>query len=114
MGVRLEIGHHQASCEVPHELRGVTGLWAGVLHMAFLDATGHARAVTGWEPGTAIAKSRRDVVNDARGWIDSDARGVGAFLWICALLDLDAGVVRAQLKKKNKGITDEAGAHRRR
>jgi hypothetical protein len=112
--MQLEIGHHQASCEVPHELRGVTGLWAGVLHTAFLDATGNARAVTGWEPGAAIAKSRRDVINDARSWMWSGEQGVGTFLWICSLLDLDADEVRAQLKKKNKGITDEAGAHRRR
>jgi hypothetical protein len=88
--MQLEVGHHQAVLNLPDELRPVLHLWSEVMRLAFEDARGGLK-------GSSPRYGDRAVALDALQWFKSEVCEVGSFLWICDLLELDPGAVRAQL-----------------
>jgi hypothetical protein len=92
--MQLEPGHHQTSVGIPDELARPRDLWAAVMHGAVNDLLGQNSTTKGRD---------RNVINtrlslSARLWFESDARGIGSFLWICSVLELDPEKVRGQLR----------------
>lgn len=96
MSLVLEPGHHQAAAVLPEPERCVLGMWAAVMHRALEDATGNVLAINSNHGPEGVKVVRRRVQHEAARWFASDARGVGSFLWICSLLDLEPEVVRAR------------------
>jgi hypothetical protein len=91
--MQLEPGHHQASVGIPDELARPRDLWAAVMHGAVNDLLGRDSTTKG---------RHRNVINTklsltARRWFESDDFGIGTFLWICSVLELDPEKVRGQL-----------------
>lgn len=68
------------------DYRGLFELWAAVLLQAVKDFH-HAG-----ESSQAYWNKRNAMV-----WIESPSEDFGSFLWICDLLSLDAGLVRARI-----------------
>ena len=56
-------------------------LWAVVLEEAISDALG----------------SRLDLRESAWAWFRSENQGIGSFLWICTMLDLNPNFVRVEV-----------------
>jgi len=91
--MQVDPGHYQAASDMPDEFSRARGLWAAVMQGAVSDVLGKNSTTKG---------RNRSVVNtelarSARMWFASDERGVGTFLWICGLLELDPAKVRARL-----------------
>ena len=66
---------------------GSKRLWAAVLEQAIEDVRrehGHA--------------------DRARAWFQSEREGVGSFLWICRMLDIDPGSTRKKVMLTHPGI----------
>lgn len=94
MSARLtvEVGHHQGYAQIADEVRPCVVLWSEVLRLAVEDARGQGRTAS-----TAPAV-RRELIVRARAWLTNDEVGVGSFLWICSLLDLEPSCVRDALE----------------
>ena len=69
-------------------------LWFGVLSQSVGDVHSQPRR----RDLRAAADGNRKV---ALRWFDSPARGIGSFLWICALLGISAVAFRAQVEQKS-------------
>ena len=54
----------------------------------------------------AIEDIRRDLAyaDSSRAWFQSEREGVGSFLWICRMLDIDPGSTRKKVVKTHPGI----------
>lgn len=71
-------------------------LWAESLRIAIEDARGTSRYVS--RPAAKRAAARA-----ARSWLADEGRAAGSFEWVCAVLDLDAGRVRAIVLGPGRG-----------
>ena len=76
------------------DYRGLFELWAAVLLQAVKDF--HDAG----ESSQAYCNKRNAIV-----WIESPSEDFGSFLWICDLFSLDAGLVRARIKREDCGLT---------
>jgi len=59
----------------------IADLWAAVLEEAISDALG----------------SRLNLRESAWAWFRSENQGIGSFLWICTMLDLNPKFVRVEV-----------------
>lgn len=106
---RLEVGY--ATTSRNEEAEPYRQLWAEVLRIAVLDASGHVTALHQVPANVPRDVASRRIAESAAAWFTSPRHSAGSFIWICNLLDLDPGAVRAALQKNNKGVKHEAGAH---
>lgn len=77
---------------------GSRKLWFAVLEQAAKDAEGDMRGPYG-----------KYITEGARAWFFSKNQGIGSFLWVCLMLDLNPEVVRSILAKKYNGSDIVAG-----
>lgn len=64
--------------EIDEQTQACVALWAAVFNSALEDAGG----------------TDQDEARRAMAWFNSDAKGIGSFLWVCTLFDLNADAVR--------------------
>ncbi len=61
-------------------------LWAAVLEQAVKDARG--------------GRTYHIITEEARAWFRSKKEGMGSFIWVCRILDLDPGYVRRKVDQQ--------------
>ncbi len=70
---------------------GYKKLWFTVLEQAISDAEGHVEGPKDY---------RKLITERARAWFFRKNQGIGSFLWICLMLDLDPELVTRFAAKK--------------
>lgn len=93
--MRVDPEHWLADPQIAKAVRPCLALWAAVMQVAIEDSRGLGPMPSGHRDG-----SRADLRDRAVAWLSSPEQKVGSFLWICSLLDLDPGAVRAALTRK--------------
>jgi hypothetical protein len=63
--------------------RSYRRLWAAVLEQAVKDARG--------------GRTYHIITEEAQAWFHSKKEGVGSFIWVCRILDLDPSYVREKV-----------------
>ena len=70
---------------------GYKKLWFAVLEQAINDAEGHVEGPKDY---------RKLITERARAWFFRKNQGIGSFLWLCLMLDLNPESVRRLIAKK--------------
>jgi len=73
--------------------QGMCNPWGAFLMQAIRDL--HPRR--GWTKNEQACRNKQE----AERWFNSPSKGVGSFLWICGLLNLDADQVRGMAKRQS-------------
>ena len=78
---------------------GYKKLWFAVLVQAIKDAEGYVSGPKDY--------SNLIITEGARAWFLSKNQGIGSFLWICPMLDLNPAFVRSLVAKKYNSTSKE-------
>lgn len=81
-------------------------LWAVVLLQAIKDIDENKVL---WEWGR---KNTQRIKDDALDWFKSDRSDYCSFIWICNILDLNAGTVRKKILSKNPDLKNPNFGHK--
>lgn len=65
-------------------------LWVAVVAQAMKDLA---------EEGPGNARERERARDEARRWFHAERDGVGSFIWVCLVLDVDPGKMRTAVLK---------------
>jgi hypothetical protein len=78
-------------------------LWMMVLNQAALDL---------FEIRSGCSRGTRQVLTRAaRGWFNSEKSDPGSFVWVCAVLDLDASTLRRKVFALDRAAVRAASYH---